>query len=151
MSRLLLVALVLVTLGVVAAAAVASQDTTPRTLSYLAVENPKRELYVDVGTKGEGPGDVVFFSERLHRGSAASAPVGRTEIRCMFFRDGEARCEGALVLSNGTVEAAGYIRFARTFRIPIVGGTKAYAGVNGELVVTELTQTRSRYTVRLVG
>jgi len=107
-------------------------------------------VYLDLGTKGEGPGDIALFGERLYRGSTSSPAFGRTEIRCMFFRQGQARCEGAIILPRGTIEAAGHITFGKRIRLPVVGGTKAYAGARGELVLTELSEARSRYVVNLV-
>jgi allene oxide cyclase-like protein len=62
-----------------------------------------------------------------------------------------ARCNGTLFLASGKVEAAGAIHLRKTFRIPVVGGTGAYSGAGGELQITELSETRDRYVVRLVA
>ena len=150
-SRITIVALALTAVAaIVAAVAGASGSATPSSMRLVTVDLPKTEVYVDNGTKGESPGDVIFFAERLHRGSRFGPVMGRVEVMCAFESERESRCNGTLILARGTLEAAGRVLFTgpRT-RIPVVGGTKAYAGARGELVITELDEKTDRYDITL--
>jgi hypothetical protein len=123
--------------------------TAPRTITFLAVDVRTGEASVDVGAKGDSVGDSFYFQETLHRRAGAKA-VGHTEVACTLLSREASRCSGTLYLPNGKIEASGAIHFRRTFRIAIVGGTGAYAGAGGEMVITSLGETRDRYMVRLV-
>jgi hypothetical protein len=117
-----------------------------QTLSYVAVENPKSEVYVDTGKKGDSPGDSVYFTERLLE---SGKRVGRTEITCSFYSENAGRCFGTLKLPGGTIEAGGTDLSGKSFAVAIFGGTGRYAGASGSVRITELGDTRSRYDVQL--
>ncbi len=136
-----LLALALAILGGTFASASGTQA-----LSYVAVENPKSEVYVDVGKKGDSPGDSVYFSERLLENGTQ---VGRTEITCTFYSERAGRCMGTLKLRGGTIEAGGSDLSGKSFAVAILGGTGTYAGAEGAVRITELGDTRSRYDVQL--
>jgi len=136
--------------ALVAAVAGASGSATPTSLRLFSVELPKTEVYVDNGKKGESPGDMILFAERLHRGSRSGPVVGRLEVVCTFVSERGSRCHGTLILANGTLEAAGRVVFAGPrVRLPVVGGTKSYAGARGELIITEVTDSTDRYDITL--
>ena len=135
---------------VVAAVAGASGSATPSPLRLYSVDLPKTEVYVDNGKQGESPGDVILFAERLHRGSRSGPVMGRVEVLCTFVSERGSYCNGTMILARGTLEAAGRVVFAGPrVRIPVVGGTKAYAGVRGELVITEVNEKTDRYDIAL--
>lgn len=136
--------------ALVAAVAGASGSAAPSSLNLVAVDLPKTEVYVDNGKKGESPGDVILFRERLHRGTRSGPVVGRTEVMCTFVNEQGSRCAGTVILGNGTLEAAGRVVFASaTVRLPVVGGTKAYAGARGEVRFVDIADTATRYEITL--
>lgn len=117
-------------------------------LAFVAVENPKSEVVVDAGKKGDSPGDSVYFSENL---LLNGKKVGRTAIACTFYSRSAGRCLGTLRLPGGTIEAGGSDLGGRSFVVAILGGTGRYAGASGVLRITELSDTRSRYEIQLEG
>lgn len=133
-----------------AAVAGASGSATPSAMRLFSVDLPKTEIYVDNGKKGESPGDMILFAERLHRGSRSGQVVGRLEVLCTFVSERGSRCNGTMILAGGTLEAAGRVSFGGPrVRIPVVGGTKAYAGARGELAITEVNDSTDRYDITL--
>jgi hypothetical protein len=124
-----------------------AQEAKSQTLRLLAVETGK-EHYIDLGERGDSVGDIVMFKEILR---ARGRVAGHTEIHCTFAGPDSARCNGTIFLGNGKIEAGGAIHFRKVTRLPILGGTGAYAGARGQLEFTEAGNTRSRYFVRLVG
>jgi hypothetical protein len=143
-----LVALVVgIAVGSVSLASAAPSASAPRTLTFVAVETGK-EVFVDVGAKGDSPGDSSSFGEKLYAGGKL---IGRSEIVCVSYGPAKTRCNGTLRLPAGTIEAGGSIRFGRTFSVPILGGTGSYMGAGGVARITELNEKRSRYVVRLTS
>jgi hypothetical protein len=136
----------LLALGLAALGGTLASASGTQSLSYIAVENPKSEVYVDVGKKGDSPGDSVYFSERLLENGRK---VGRTEITCSFYTQNAGRCFGTLVLGGGTIEAGGTDLSGKSFAVAILGGTGRFAGASGAVRITELGDTRSRYEVLL--
>jgi hypothetical protein len=124
----------------------ASSTSSAQTMTLIAVDLPKSELYVDAGAKGDSPGDTMFFRENLLRGGKRA---GGTEVMCVFANRNVGRCHGTLLLGSGTLEAAGGIHFDGTFSLPVVGGTGTYAGASGVLRVIAVSEKRSRYEIEL--
>lgn len=93
---------------------------------------------------------MISFAETLYDARGTKV-MGRNEILCISFGPRTTRCNGTLWLPAGSIEAGGSIRFAKTFSVPILGGTGSYAGAGGVLRITQLSETRDRYVVRLVG
>jgi allene oxide cyclase len=139
-----------VAIGSVALAS-ASSEAIPRTMTLVSVDARSGDQYVDIGPKGESIGDTVVFTELLRDPRRANKVVGHNEILCITVSRIAARCHGTLFLPSGRIEAAGTVRFTRTFRVPIVGGTGSYAAAAGELVITSLSDTRDRYVIRLAA
>ncbi len=137
-------------LGGVSFASAASEGAGGKTLRFVAVDSGRSDRYIDAGEPGEGPGDLDIFNEVNYRTGGGGKPIGHNEITCMFLDQGSARCDGTIFLREGKIEAGGAIHFRKTFRIPVLGGTGAYAGARGELAITELSDHRSGYVVRLL-
>jgi len=138
--------------AVVAAVAGASGSATPTTLTLVGVQLPKTEVYVDNAGKGDGPGDVIIFAQRLHRGAASGSVVGRLEAVCTHLNARGSRCDGTMFLPRGTIVAGGPVLFGqRVSRLPVMGGTKGYAGVRGEIRFSDVGETAQRYVVTLLG
>jgi allene oxide cyclase len=124
----------------------AASSATSQSLTLVAVDIPKSERYVDLGAKGNGPGDVLFFRETLREGGKRA---GHSEVMCVTVARDVGRCQGTLFLAGGTLEASGAAHFDARFSLPIVGGTGRYAGARGELQVIALDSKRSRYAIAL--
>ena len=135
-------ALVVVGSGTLASA---SSSQTP-TLSLIAVDIPKSVRPVDVGARGESPGDAIFFRETLIRDGRRA---GSSEVMCVSVSRDLGRCHGTLRLGGGTLEASGGTHFGGRFNLPVVGGTGTYAGASGVLTVIAVSKTRSRYVIEL--
>lgn len=129
----------------------ASTAAAPRTMTLVSVDTGRDDHYVDAGARGDSVGDTIIFTELLHDPSRANAVVGHNEILCITVSRIAARCHGTLFLPGGRIEAAGTVRFRKTFRVPIVGGTGSYAAAAGELVITSLSEKRDRYVIRLAA
>jgi hypothetical protein len=140
-----------ISIGSVTLASASPAANAPRTLTLIAADTGQGEVYIDAGEKGESAGDTVIFSELLYERAGARKPIGHVEVLCISTSLGAARCNGTIYLPSGKIEASGAIHFRKTFRIPVVGGTGAYSGTGGELQITELSQTRDRYVVRLAA
>lgn len=60
-------------------------------------------------------------------------------------------CTGAALLPGGEITVAGLIRQSDLFRVPIVGGTGAYAGARGYVCVRSIHQSNSTDTFHITG
>jgi hypothetical protein len=140
-----------ISIGGASLASASPAAKAPRTLTLISADVGKGELYIDAGPKGESAGDTNIFSEVLYDRARAKKPIGHVEVVCVSTSLNAARCNGTLFLPSGKIEAGGAIHFRETFRIPVLGGTGAYMGASGELQITQLSETRDRYVVRLVA
>jgi hypothetical protein len=150
MRKLIPLAALLALAAIIGSGTFASASSTggAQTLTLVAVDLPKTERYVDVGAKGDSPGDTIFLREMLIQNAKK---VGGSEVMCVFWVGNAGRCHGTLRLGRSTLEASGGIHFGGTFSLPVVGGTGSYAGARGVLRVTAVSEKRSRYDVELTG
>jgi allene oxide cyclase len=132
MKQLLALTIVLVALTL---AAVATASTTTIRLT----EKQTFQRYVDVGAKGESPGDVRTFGGTVFRGGKK---VGHDRIRCVVA----ARCDAQVWLPGGSLIAKSFVGGQRV-TAKITGGTGRYARARG--TVTVVGGPVTRYTVRL--
>jgi allene oxide cyclase-like protein len=128
------------------ALATASSTGPVQTMSLTTLDIPNSEVYVDAGPKGESVGDTVAFRETILR---HGKKAGTISILCVATSSSTSRCWGTMRISGGTLDAAGDVLFAKTFSLPVVGGTGAYAGAKGELTITQLTKRKDRYVIEL--
>ena len=135
--------------GGVSLAAASPAGAETKTLTLVS-ESTKIEHYVDNGKSGESVGDLVFFQELLYDRARGSKAVGHSEIQCFFLGGDGARCSGTFFLPEGKIEAGGAIHFRRVSRIPVLGGTGAYAGARGEIVLTTINEQRDRNVIHLL-
>jgi hypothetical protein len=149
-TRLIAVATAAVAALAATGLAVGAGNATPSSFTLIGVDLPKSEVYLDNGRKGESAGDMVLFTQRIHRGSRSGPVVGRMEVICTAFSVRGSHCSGTIFLPNGTLTAAGALTFSTPVsRIPILGGTKGYAGARGELRFADVGDTAARYVVLL--
>jgi hypothetical protein len=102
---------------------------------------------------GFGPGREPRQGDRFGGGakiSGDSAGIQRTVCTVIGERGEEAICTIELRLTRGTVSAQGLVPLrADHSPIAITGGTGAYDGAGGSTVVTQISETETRFTVRL--
>jgi hypothetical protein len=148
MRKLIPVVAVLALAVIVGGGALATASSTgpARTMTLTTIDIPKSEVYIDAGAKGESTGDTVVFRETLLRNGKKAGSIA---IMCVTTSRSSSRCWGTMRMSGGTLDAAGDIVFARTFSLPVVGGTGTYAGAKGELTITQLTEKKDRYVIEL--
>lgn len=128
-------ALLIGTLALVAAAAiaVAAQGKSASTLSYVTKQHSFAQ--VDTGKKGFSVGDSFIFSEQLTQNGKKT---GYDHIVCTHAADWPSSaesCTGTVALANGTLQLAGLSKQG-PFSVAVVGGTGAYAGARGTARIT---------------
>ena len=105
----------------------------------------------DVGEPGESVGDMFAFSSLLTKHGRT---VGHTGVACTVtsLERAEAQCVGTASLRRGQITVQGLIgeeSDEEEFELAITGGTGAYEGAEGTLVVRELSETRELLTFHL--
>ena len=148
----------LVAVAVIAAAVVAivipsaSALDRPQNFSLLDVS----ESFQEIGGFGFNrlpvAGDRFALSDGLYKwaGTKRGGRVGRLEATCMFthiLRADEpnfsalALCTGQFYLPAGAILGEGYVHFGNgpnNFRLPVIGGTGAYANARGVIHIRDL-------------
>jgi len=108
---------------------------------------------VDVGRKGQSPGDQELRTSLLYNLRVTPTTIGRYELACTFVR-GEARvCGGTIHLPKGDIVVGGTVEHSPLYELAVVGGTALYDNARGAVTVTRLGSkpTRELLVVRLVG
>lgn len=124
----------------------ASDITTGQTLRLVSRED--RFRVIDVGRRGESPGDYVVFEETLL--NTSGAVIGRDSARCM----GEVRtfrCDGTfLIYGKGKIEVSGSFFPRDEATIAVTGGTGRYQNVRGQARITGGTAHTTNFTFSLI-
>lgn len=104
---------------------------------------------VDVGRRGESPGDYFVFEEAAYNRSGKR--IGADSVRCMLMVR-TFRCDGTIrIWGTGKIDVSGSFFWERDNRIPITGGTGRYAGAGGTLRVFDEPGGRSRLEFHFTG
>jgi hypothetical protein len=131
-------------------ASASSSDHQSRTLTFI---EKSTNTFVDLGPTGAGLGDELVFNGRLWN-TAQTRQVGSTHGYCVVvdLQRGLVHCVGSATLRGGSLQLSGTIGQTATFTVAITGGTGAYQGVGGRLVVHNLNQqgTLSRDVFNIV-
>jgi hypothetical protein len=120
-----------------------------------AQDSPKMLRLVATAQQGVGfaPDREPRQGDRFGGGSKItgdSVGIQRTVCTVIGERGEEAICTIEIRLTRGTLSAQGLVpQRADHSPIAITGGTGAYDGAGGTAVVTQLSQTETRFTVRL--
>ena len=135
----------------------AAGTTAPQRLVLVASYDKSSFVTDDVPPKGRSVGDQTFFSASLTR---AGVPTGRLEDMDVAI---DRRIQGltrwiTLLLPNGTIVAAGGggnrgasgWKPEASDRFAVLGGTKSYEGVRGEIVVRDLPDGKQQLTIDLI-
>lgn len=109
---------------------------TPRTLTLSAPWDGRgKTRYIDLGKKGEGPGDLFLTSGVPVRDEGTGRRVGEIdgfEVILSMAHNGTVFQTGSVQLRDGSITAAGILRHSDAVQaVPVTGGTGAYANVRG--------------------
>lgn len=107
------------------------------------------EAFVDVGEPDFSLGDSFIFTSKLTK---HGKKVGHTGVVCTITSTAreESQCVGTARFRKGQITIQGLLAGEPdVFGFPITGGTGAYEGAEGTLVVRELSATRELLTFKL--
>ena len=126
------------------AAAARGDDST-----LIVVTRAVRGAGVDVGAKGESPGDFFVFEEKVFD-NTRTEKIGRDAVRC------EAglrtfTCEATIRINGrGKIRVAGTLFRPTDNIVPVTGGTQNFRGVGGSLTVYDLRNGNAALVFDLV-
>jgi hypothetical protein len=107
------------------------------------------EAFVDVGKTDFSLGDSFVFTSKLTK---HGHKVGHTGVVCTITSTAreESQCVGTASLRRGQITIQGLLAGEpEVFDFPITGGTGAYEGAEGTLVVREISDTKELLTFHL--
>lgn len=147
MKRLILTGGVCAALAAAVLAGGATAQTAPPTLELHQLERDSRSGFVDnPPRRRESRGDVFTVGGRVRDASGRS--VG--SAHAVFTQTGRrtAHGGGTFTLSDGAIVVSGRLGGSGTDTLAIVGGTGAYAGATGTVLITESRgRTAFRFTL----
>ena len=122
-------------------AASASAGNGPRTMTLSTPFDGGKGAQVDIGKRGFSAGDMFTVTGQPVSDDATGRRVGSLDaIETVVSRrhDGTVSMVATLRLADGTLHGGAIIRHTDApVRIPVTGGTRAYAGASGQITVTE--------------
>jgi hypothetical protein len=149
-SKLTIVAATAMTVAAGAAALQANADDTqhttavngPRTLTLsFPWDDHGKTRYIDLGKKGEGPGDLFLTSGVPVRDERTGRRVGEIdgfEVILSRAHNGTVFQSGSLNLRDGSIQGAGIVRHTDSDQAAsLTGGTGAYINARGQMTVRE--------------
>jgi hypothetical protein len=146
---------ILVTAALIAAAALAASASAgdgPRTMTLSTPFDGGKSSQVDAGKRGFSAGDMFTVTGQPVSDEASGRRVGSLDaIETVVSRlhNGTTSMAATLRLADGTIHGAGIIRHTDSPpRLPVTGGTGAYAGAGGQVTITE-DDARKRTIMRL--
>jgi hypothetical protein len=145
MKRLILI---IATAGALAALVGAAGAQSPTTLELAQLERETRGGFVDNPPRHrESAGDL--FTVRGPLRDAAGQAVGNAHAVFTQTARRAARGGATFTLADGSIEVSGRLGGTGTDTLAIVGGTGAYAGATGSVLITESRgRTAFRFTFR---
>src|SRR4051794_2900763 len=137
--RKMLVLLVVAVVGAVAATSAlaggSSGLTAPRVIHV--VERPVTDKVVDIGAKGDSPGDQLPFANPIYDASN-SHRVGSDQGNCVRASASQGRweCMWTTFLGGGQITVEGpFIDSKTTTVLAITGGTGSFRNARGQMVL----------------
>jgi hypothetical protein len=153
MSKGRKLAIVAATATAAAAGALTLQATTNDTQEAAAADAPRtltlsipwddhgKTRYIDLGKKGESPGDIFLTSGVPVRDERTGRRVGEIdafEVILSMAHNGTVFQSGSLHLRDGSIQGAGIIRHTDAGQAEsLTAGTGAYANVRGQVTTLE--------------
>ncbi len=99
------------------------------------VEHASNETTVDVGARGDSPGDLLVFANPVFD-SANRAQLGADQGYCVRVVPGKSwECTWTLSLRNGMISCHGTFTDSGDSMLVISGGTGKYLGARGTVKV----------------
>jgi hypothetical protein len=149
MSRIFLIAVAAVALGLVAAGVSIASRTPANNARPLILQLVSRATaindFVDTGAPGTSAGDLYVYSDRLFLASEPDEQVGTTDGRCVLVDPATMRADcsftnvltGAGGLDAGDVIGAGSLSLVpgSTSTVAVIGGTGPYRTARGDATV----------------
>jgi hypothetical protein len=100
--------------------------------------------------KGPFPGDEALFAFAVYVDGRLAKQVGSATYACAVEFQKNVYCDVQYELPRGRLVGAGTFNFAATrFTIAITGGSGAYAGLSGRMLVTPAPRTAQRLAFAL--
>lgn len=94
---------------------------------------------------------VLNFRSHLVRHGDRDEVIGHTKGRCRILSHRAAHCRVVYFLPNGKVKTKGRVLFHRERdRQPVIGGTRAYNGVGGKVIVEDARDNVTHLTFFLI-
>jgi len=149
----LMLAAILLIGGVAQATGSSGKGARSQTLKFLDVSD--KFEFVDVGAPGSpgnpGPGDSFIFNNLVRNRKDTKTLGSWISICTMTAAPGVARCSGTVGLDDGDIEVATTVDFADADVIvaAVTGGTRAYKGAGGQLILGEETSAGRLMTIKL--
>jgi hypothetical protein len=136
-------------------AAALDSERVIRVYESFADDAKQPNLYLDLGEKGQGPGDMFLVENPLYNsqrqfGKAKDARVGRVNAQFTVFTTHTSRLVTTFFFSDGKLEVGGFYTERKGVipPFPVLGGTGAYANAHGTLETT-LLRDRFKFVFRL--
>ncbi len=90
---------------------------------------------IDLGERGDSPGDIFVFDQPLLNSNYE--PIGKNSGFCIRTLPGKfSECQWTLTLADGTITVAGRESDAGASMVPVIGGSGKYLLVRGVMTTT---------------
>ena len=104
--------------------------------------------------QGKGPfaGDTTIYQFTLYTSPSLKSKAGTASYTCSYNFHKQALCSAFYVLRTGTLLATGPVDFNQTkFTLAVTGGTRSFAGANGQVAMAPVTKEKQRLSFQLLG
>lgn len=99
------------------------------------VEHATSDAVLDLGAKGDSPGDVLTFANDLYD-QANATKVGTNNGWCVRTVTGKAwECSWTSVLEKGQIMVTGTFNDGKDSTLSVIGGTGKYKKARGEMLL----------------
>lgn len=118
--------------------------------TLVVIQSPPRQQYVDLGTPGPSPGDLLVFASTL--ANQAGTPIGDLHIACTQNFDQVAVCMGIFNLfRRGKLSVDASPVFPNPTVGMVTGGTGEFQNVRGEAHINPQPDGTTKITFYLIG
>lgn len=127
-------------------AAAAPAKESGRVIRFIEVDNDRTGRFIDADKNNRASfgdsfaGNLVLYAWAEEGGRGKR--IGHAKVMCTFAGSSGAFCQGTFFLPGGTIVGQSYTRLEDTIKIPVVGGTGAYAGARGTFTSKQIRDTR---------
>jgi hypothetical protein len=111
----------------------------------VVVERPVGETTLDLGAKGDSPGDLLIFANKVYD-PANKTQVGSDQGYCVRTEVGKSwECFWTLILKAGQITVEGPFMDEGDSTMAVTGGTGKYAGAKGSMKLHPRDATPTGY------